>query len=79
LSPELTVARTIAVQTAARRYLPAGEDLPVMETNRTLRGWPAQYVDDIDEKWRETTPDPRLPEYTRADGGSGGGGSASGS
>ena len=78
VQPEITVARIAAVQEAARRFLPAGVEPCIEETNRTLRGWPAQYVDDIDTQFRETTPPPRIPEYQRADGG-GGGGAASGS
>lgn len=73
-TPELTVARIAAVQEAVRRNVPGGEEVPVLETSRTLRGWPAQYVDDIDSRFRESTPDPRVPPYTRSD--SGGGASA---
>jgi len=69
-SPEETAARIDLVQQAAIQWVPEGELPPVLETNLDAGSWPADRVDTIDRKFRDTTPDPRLPELTTDTGGS---------
>lgn len=65
---EETAARIDVVQQLAIRLLPEGELPPVMQTNLDAGGWPAERVDAIDRKFRDTTPDPRLPELQSGGG-----------
>lgn len=69
-TPEETAARMDVVQQAAIQWVPEGELPAVLETTRDLGSWPAERVDTIDRKFRDTTPDPRLPELKTDSGGS---------
>lgn len=60
--PETTAARVAAVQEAAARYSYDGQVPMVVEVVDLHEGWPAGYIDLIDRKFRDSTPDPRLPE-----------------
>jgi hypothetical protein len=64
-----TAGRMASVQDIAQQFVAPGYPAPVRETHIVARGTPAGYVDTINTKFMESTPDPRL------DGGSGGGGS----
>jgi hypothetical protein len=59
---ELTEARLVAARNYAARFALDSEMVNVQPTHITARGWPADYVDAINVKFFETTPDPRLSE-----------------
>jgi len=64
--PELDLARTEAIQLTASKVVPDGKLVDVVAVDVRTDGWPAQYIDAIDRKFRDTTPAPRLPEATPA-------------
>jgi hypothetical protein len=59
-----TVARIAAVQKSAAQIMPEGPIPPILETNLTAPGCPAERVDAISRKFQETAPAPRLPAPT---------------
>ena len=60
---EDTAARMDVVQQAATKLVPKGTLPQVVVSSMMARGWPADYVDNINRKYGETTPPPRLPAY----------------
>jgi hypothetical protein len=62
LRDELTDARVENVHEYAMQVV-RGDQLPAIAvTDIDPTGWPAANVDAIDRKWRESAPEPRLPE-----------------
>ena len=59
-----TEARLAAARGYAQRYAVDGEVFDVRPTHITARGWPAEYIDAINVKFGESTPEPRLPSQT---------------
>jgi hypothetical protein len=57
-----TAARIAAVRSAAMEYLPSGLEPEVYETVHPPRGRNADYIYDIEQKYRSSIPPPRLPE-----------------
>jgi hypothetical protein len=66
-SPEKTSQRIDAVRQFALGILPTGEVPEIQETSIGMAGWPAERVGDLQRKYQESTPEPRLPAAT--DGG----------
>jgi hypothetical protein len=60
-----TASRITATQEAAVRYALPGDHPMVGETYIQPRGMPAYYIVDIDRSFRESTPEPRIPEGSR--------------
>lgn len=58
---EATAARMRIVQGAAERFVVGSEIADVRETHITSHGWPGDYVDMINAKYKSSTKDPRLP------------------
>lgn len=75
---QVTAARIGSVQEAAARFAVPGDHPRVGETYVAPRGAPAYYVVDIDRSFRESTPDPRLPERASSGGASSMGSTGSG-
>jgi hypothetical protein len=65
--PERTAARIMAAEEAAAKYALGGVIPPVLETQKAYESTPADYIDEVDRKFRETTPDPRLPDAEESD------------
>ncbi len=61
-TPELTEARLASARSLAERFALDQEMVQVQPTPITARGWPADYVDAINVKFFESTPDPRIRE-----------------
>jgi hypothetical protein len=68
MDPEQTAARIDAVQQAAAKLAP-GELPEVIETGLASYGWPADYIESVDQKFRATAPAPRIPQIDRDGGG----------
>ena len=68
-TPGVTESRVQAVHTWAAQVLPPGESALVMTTVVPDFGAPAEYIDMIGRKYRDTTPDPRLPQANNSDEG----------
>ncbi|MBN1911421.1 MAG: hypothetical protein JW818_16885 [Pirellulales bacterium] len=62
LNPKETAARVDAVQQLASETVRTGELPPVLETNLPAPGWPAEQVDAVGRRYRDSIPLPRLPE-----------------
>jgi len=60
-TPEATAARLRDVQGAAERFVVGSEIPDVRETHVVSQGWPGEYVDLINAKFKSSTKDPRLP------------------
>jgi hypothetical protein len=60
-TPGGTAARVEAVEEYAAQFAADGQPVAVMETSVDAPGWPASRVDEIDRRWADTAPDPRLP------------------
>lgn len=58
---EETAARVDSIQKLGAQILPEGQLPAVLETNIKPHGWPAERVDIIGRKLRDSTPEPRLP------------------
>ncbi|NIO47025.1 MAG: hypothetical protein GTN77_09620 [Planctomycetales bacterium] len=56
----LTEARLAAARNYAQRFATDQQHVDVQPSNSTPRGWPADYVDAINVKFFESTPDPRI-------------------
>jgi len=65
--PTVTAARVEAVQTAMAHYLAAGEEPMVTTTRVPNLGSSADYIDQVERKFRDTTPDPRIPKESTDD------------
>ncbi len=80
-SEEATAARIAAVQEEVARIASRGAPVPVLPTNISDEGWPADEVEAISKAYLKSTPAPRLPVPTLTSGSSsnGGGGSGGGS
>lgn len=63
----VTEARVQAVHTWAAQVLPPGESALVLTTVVPDYGAPAEYIDMIGRKYRESTPLPRLPQADNSD------------
>ena len=63
-SPQETNARLDSVRRMAGRFALPGDNADVQETNLVSHGWSGAYYDMIDQKFRSSTPDPRLPQAT---------------
>ena len=61
-TPEDTRARVAAAQDYAQRFAMEGHTVNVQPTHIMARGVPADYVDAINVKFFESTPDPRLSD-----------------
>ena len=61
LDPEETAARVNSVQQFAMQIANSGELPPIIETDSPFPGWPSGEINAILQKYRETTPTPRLP------------------
>lgn len=59
---ELTEARLVAARSYAERFALDSQMVNVQPTHIMARGWPADYVDAINVKFFESTPDPRITE-----------------
>lgn len=59
---EVLTGRLQAVHTYAAQILPPGHAADVETTVIPDFGSPAEYIDSVGRKYRDTTPDPRLPE-----------------
>jgi hypothetical protein len=68
MDAEQTAARVDAVQQAATKLAP-GELPEVIETGLAAYGWPADYIESVDQKFRATAPAPRIPQVDRDGGG----------
>ncbi len=66
LSSEQTVARVNAVEKVASQFVVEGAPT-IIQTDIMAQGWPADYVDAVDQKWRASIPPPRLPEASRGE------------
>lgn len=60
-TPEETAARVDTVQELVIARVREGELPPVLETSKGVAGWSAERVDAIGRKFRESSPEPRLP------------------
>lgn len=58
---DVTAARVAAAQDIAARYATHREMPQVLETTIPYRGWPGEYADAIDSKYRDSQPEPRIP------------------
>lgn len=58
---EATSVRLDSVQQTAARIVPRGDLPEVIRTSTEPRGWPADYIYEIDTKTRSSIPSPRLP------------------
>lgn len=58
---DISAARVAAAQDIAARYAVNREVPQVLESNIPFHGWPGEYADRIDTKFRDSQPDPRLP------------------
>ncbi len=67
ISQEMTQDRIASIYDLASEILPGSEPTDVLVNSVRTTGWPADYVDEIDRKFRDSTPEPRLPEAQRAD------------
>ena len=76
--PEETAARVMAVQSYAAQVLHGQPLPPILESNASVEGWPAERVDVINKKFLQSIPAPLLPSLSQG-GGTGGGGSTGGS
>lgn len=65
--PTVTTARVEAVQTAMAHFLAAGEEPSVTTTRVPNLGSSADYIDQVERKFRDTTPDPRIPKESTED------------
>lgn len=65
--PTVTAARIESVQAGMARYLAAGEVPSVMTTRVPNLGSSADYIDQVERKFRETTPAPRIPKESTED------------
>ncbi|MBX7168938.1 MAG: hypothetical protein K1X74_21555 [Pirellulales bacterium] len=64
-TPEITQMRMAAVRSSLEgMHLDFAFD--VQETGLAPPAWPADYIDSIERKYRETTPQPRLPKFENA-------------
>jgi hypothetical protein len=77
--PQMTAERIQNVQQAAAKFAPEGEIPVVVETYFRPRGMPAEYINDIYSRYRNTTPNPRYQSASGSSGGSSGGSSSGGS
>ena len=68
MDAEKTAARVDAVQQTATKVAP-GELPEVIETGMAAYGWPADYIESVDQKFRATAPPPRIPQVDRDGGG----------
>jgi hypothetical protein len=59
-SPQETELRMRAAREAAQYFVASGQEPDVRETHIVSQGTPAQYVDEINTKFNESTPEPRL-------------------
>ncbi|MFP6666807.1 MAG: hypothetical protein VB876_05815 [Pirellulales bacterium] len=59
-TPEETAARMRDVLKVAQQFVAPGHPPPVQETHIVARGVSADYVNKINTKFKESTPDPRL-------------------
>lgn len=60
-SNDATAARLRVVQSAAERFVVGSEIPDVRETHITSHGWPGEYVELINTKFKASMKDPRLP------------------
>jgi hypothetical protein len=72
--PQLTAARVAEVQELVQSMVLEGDVPPVMANYVPVRGWPAEYINNIGTRFAATTPEPRIP----ASGGSSSGSSQGG-
>jgi len=61
ISPEKTALRVDDVHKVAAGIAPNGQLPEILETSISARGWPAERIDTIGQKFNASTPDPRLP------------------
>jgi len=59
-SPEETAARINSVQETAMAILPDGLMPDILESSTPALGWPASRLDSVGQKFRASTPDPRI-------------------
>jgi hypothetical protein len=59
-SAQETELRLKATRDAAQYFMPSGQQPDVRETHIVSQGTPAQYIDEINTKFNESTPEPRL-------------------
>ncbi|MCE9547161.1 MAG: hypothetical protein K8T25_16935 [Planctomycetia bacterium] len=76
-TPQQTSERLAATRRYAQQIAIGDEKADVRESDMVGHGWPAEYLDDINVKFRQSTPDPRLPAQQDA-GSTSSGGSSSG-
>lgn len=60
--PDETANRVTSVHEIAGQILPSGVVPTVIETDIVADGWPAERIDLIGRKFRDSAPEPRLPE-----------------
>ncbi len=76
LTPEETVKRMEGVQLAAMRMLPNGGYPQVVESDLPNTGWPAEEIQSVTQRFRDTRPDPRMFQSSNAGGTPGSSGSS---
>ena len=74
IEPEETASRVLIAQPTASQVLHGQPLPPIIESNASMEGWPAERVDIINKKFLQSIPAPVLPSN-----GAGGGGSSGGS
>jgi hypothetical protein len=65
LTEQETAARYASVQRHARHFTVPGQPLDIRISDVMAQGWPADYADAVNVKFRESTPDPRLPTQSQ--------------
>jgi hypothetical protein len=76
INPEETAARMASVMdVVAKNTTPGQPPAQVLESNKSVEGWPADRIDAVGQKFQQATPDPKLP--APQNGGNGGGGGSS--
>ena len=73
IHPDETAARMAAVQAYVASIWTGEQTPPILASNASQEGWPADRVDTVNKKFLQAIPAPTLP--TTGQGGGGGGGS----
>jgi hypothetical protein len=76
--PEETAARVMVVQSYAAQVLHGQPLPPILESNASVEGWPAERVDIINKKFLQSIPAPLLPAASQGGGSTGGSGGSTG-
>lgn len=62
MNSQETANRMASVEKAATQIAPDGPIAPIIESNLSPGGWPADRVDVINRKFHDSTPEPRVPK-----------------